>query len=31
MSAALALGSRAWSGARILWDAPFALRVRGVL
>src|SRR5690606_16511155 len=30
MSAALALGQRAWIGARILWGAPFVVRVRGV-
>lgn len=31
MSAALALGQRAWISARILWDAPFVVRFRGVL
>jgi S-DNA-T family DNA segregation ATPase FtsK/SpoIIIE len=31
MSAALVLGQRAWHGARILWDAPFVVRFRGVL
>ncbi|CAN7326333.1 DNA translocase FtsK 4TM domain-containing protein [Brevundimonas sp. LjRoot202] len=31
MSAALALGHRAFESARILWAAPFAVRVRGVL
>lgn len=31
MSAALALGQRAWSTARIVWAAPFAVRFRGVL
>jgi S-DNA-T family DNA segregation ATPase FtsK/SpoIIIE len=31
MSAALAIGMQAWSGARILWDAPIAVRFRGVL
>ena len=31
MSAALALGQRAWSTARIVWGAPFAVRFRGVL
>jgi S-DNA-T family DNA segregation ATPase FtsK/SpoIIIE len=31
MSAALALGQRAWVSARILWDAPFVVRFRGVL
>ena len=31
MSAALVLGQRAWIGARILWDAPFVVRFRGVL
>ncbi len=31
MSAALALGHRAWVSARILWDAPFVVRFRGVL
>ncbi|MBI2261494.1 MAG: DNA translocase FtsK 4TM domain-containing protein [Caulobacterales bacterium] len=31
MSAAFALGHRAFDSARILWAAPFAVRVRGVL
>ncbi|MND85571.1 DNA translocase FtsK [compost metagenome] len=31
MSAALALGQRVWSTARIVWAAPFAVRFRGVL
>lgn len=31
MSAALAIGRRAWVSARILWDAPFVIRFRGVL
>jgi len=31
MSAVLVLGNRAWSSARILWDAPFVVRFRGVL
>ncbi len=31
MSAALAIGQRAWSGARILWGAPIAIKFRGVL
>lgn len=31
MSAALALSQRAWSTARIVWGAPFAVRFRGVL
>jgi len=31
MSAVLILGNRAWSSARILWDAPFVVRFRGVL
>ena len=31
MSAALALGHRVWSTARIVWAAPFAVRFRGVL
>lgn len=31
MSVALALGQRAWSTARIVWAAPFAVRFRGVL
>ncbi|RZJ98512.1 MAG: DNA translocase FtsK [Brevundimonas sp.] len=31
MSAALVLGQRAWVSARILWDAPFVVRFRGVL
>ena len=31
MSAALALGRQAWISARILWDAPFVVRFRGVL
>jgi DNA segregation ATPase FtsK/SpoIIIE, S-DNA-T family len=31
MSAALAIGQRAWVSARILWDAPFVVRFRGVL
>jgi S-DNA-T family DNA segregation ATPase FtsK/SpoIIIE len=31
MSAVLTLGARTWAGARILWDAPFAVRFRGVL
>ena len=30
MSVALALGQRAWSTARIVWAAPFAVRFRGV-
>jgi S-DNA-T family DNA segregation ATPase FtsK/SpoIIIE len=31
MSAALVLGQRAFDSARILWDAPFVVRFRGVL
>ncbi|RZJ76092.1 MAG: cell division protein FtsK, partial [Brevundimonas sp.] len=31
MSAALAISQRAWVSARILWDAPFVVRFRGVL
>ncbi|GAA0870824.1 DNA translocase FtsK 4TM domain-containing protein [Brevundimonas basaltis] len=31
MSAALALGNRAFESARIVWAAPFAVRFRGVL
>jgi S-DNA-T family DNA segregation ATPase FtsK/SpoIIIE len=31
MSAVLIIGNRAWSSARILWDAPFVVRFRGVL
>ncbi|MDY6925383.1 MAG: DNA translocase FtsK 4TM domain-containing protein, partial [Pseudomonadota bacterium] len=31
MSAALALGHRAFESARILWSAPFVVRFRGVL
>ncbi|RZJ05695.1 MAG: cell division protein FtsK [Brevundimonas sp.] len=31
MSAALAIGKQAWISARILWDAPFVVRFRGVL
>lgn len=31
MSAAFAIGQRAWIGARILWGAPVAIRFRGVL
>ncbi|KQW86445.1 DNA translocase FtsK [Brevundimonas sp. Root1279] len=31
MSSALALGQRAFESARIVWAAPFAVRVRGVL
>ncbi|MDP3404552.1 MAG: DNA translocase FtsK 4TM domain-containing protein [Brevundimonas sp.] len=31
MSAALAIGQRALLGARLLWDAPFLVRFRGVL
>ena len=31
MSAALAIGQRAWQSAVILWDAPFVVRFRGVL
>ncbi|MFJ6025473.1 DNA translocase FtsK 4TM domain-containing protein [Brevundimonas sp. NPDC092305] len=31
MSAALALGKQAWISARVLWDAPFVVRFRGVL
>lgn len=31
MSTALVLGQRAWISARILWDAPFVVRFRGVL
>ena len=31
MSAALAIGQRAWFGARILWGAPIAIKFRGVL
>ncbi|WP_372708311.1 DNA translocase FtsK 4TM domain-containing protein [Brevundimonas sp.] len=31
MSAALAIGQRAFDGARILWFAPFVVRFRGVL
>jgi len=31
MSAVLVLGNRAWVNARILWEAPFVVRFRGVL
>jgi len=31
MSAALAIGQRAWVSARILWDAPITVKFRGVL
>ena len=31
MSTALAIGRQAWISARILWDAPFVVRFRGVL
>ncbi|CAN5219462.1 DNA translocase FtsK 4TM domain-containing protein [soil metagenome] len=31
MSAVLIIGNRAWLGARVLWEAPFAVRFRGVL
>ncbi|HEY0103005.1 MAG TPA: DNA translocase FtsK 4TM domain-containing protein [Brevundimonas sp.] len=31
MSAAFAIGQRAWLGARILWGAPVAVKFRGVL
>ena len=31
MSAALAIGQRAWVSARILWSAPIAVKFRGVL
>jgi len=31
MSAVLIIGNRAWMSARILWDAPFVVRFRGVL
>jgi len=31
MSAALALGHRAWTTARIVWAAPFVVRVRGIV
>jgi S-DNA-T family DNA segregation ATPase FtsK/SpoIIIE len=31
MSAVLIIGNRAWSSARLLWDAPFMVRFRGVL
>jgi S-DNA-T family DNA segregation ATPase FtsK/SpoIIIE len=31
MSAALAIGQRTWTGARILWGAPFTVKFRGVL
>ena len=31
MSAALALSRQAWISARVLWDAPFVVRFRGVL
>ena len=31
MSAALAIGQRAWVSARILWGAPIAVKFRGVL
>ncbi len=31
MSAALALGRQAWFSARVLWEAPFVVRFRGVL
>ncbi len=30
MSAALALSKQAWINARILWDAPFVIRLRGL-
>ncbi len=31
MSTALIIGQRAWSSARVIWDAPFMVRFRGVL
>lgn len=31
MSAALAIGQRAWVSARILWGAPITVKFRGVL
>ena len=31
MSAVLIIGNRAWLSARVLWDAPFVVRFRGVL
>ncbi|MDB5421148.1 MAG: cell division protein FtsK, partial [Brevundimonas sp.] len=31
MSAVLIIGNRAWMSARVLWDAPFVVRFRGVL
>ena len=31
MSTALVIGRQAWISARILWDAPFVVRFRGVL
>ncbi|MBX3477928.1 MAG: DNA translocase FtsK 4TM domain-containing protein [Brevundimonas sp.] len=31
MSAALVLGRQAWSSARLIWDAPFAVRFRGMV
>ena len=31
MSTALAVGRQAWISARILWEAPFVVRFRGVL
>jgi S-DNA-T family DNA segregation ATPase FtsK/SpoIIIE len=31
MSAALAIARQAWTGARILWDAPISVKLRGAL
>jgi S-DNA-T family DNA segregation ATPase FtsK/SpoIIIE len=31
MSAVMIIGNRAWLSARVLWDAPFVVRFRGVL
>ena len=31
MSAVLIIGNRAWESARVIWDAPFMVRFRGVL
>ncbi|MBB5747294.1 FtsK/SpoIIIE family DNA translocase [Brevundimonas variabilis] len=31
MSAVLVIGQRAWLSARVIWDAPFMVRFRGVL
>ncbi|MBJ7484827.1 DNA translocase FtsK 4TM domain-containing protein, partial [Brevundimonas sp.] len=31
MSAVMIIGNRAWLSARVLWDAPFMVRFRGVL